>query len=103
MPGIRTDRVGAPRALQHRRPEVAADALARIVREERADVLTIYDANGGYGHPDHVQVHRVGLRAASLAGTPVVLEATVDRGLLLAPSAGCAGSPGCCRCPSCRT
>ena len=37
---------------------------------------------GGYGHPDHVQVHRVGLRAAELAGTPVVLEATVSRELL---------------------
>ena len=54
-----------------------ADALADVLREERADVLTIYDANGGYGHPDHVQVHRVGVLAARLAGTPVVLEATV--------------------------
>ena len=47
-------------------------------REERADVLTSYDPNGGYGHPDHVQVHRVGARApaAELAGTPrAVLEA----------------------------
>jgi len=63
--------------------DVAAEELARILREEDADVLTIYDVNGGYGHPDHVQVHRVGLRAASFAGTPVVLEATLDRGLLL--------------------
>jgi LmbE family N-acetylglucosaminyl deacetylase len=51
--------------------------LAEVLREEHADVLTIYDANGGYGHPDHVQVHRVGVLAAELAGTPVVLEATV--------------------------
>ena len=51
----------------------------RCCGEERADVLTIYDRNGGYGHPDHVQVHRVGTRAAELAGTPVVLEATVAR------------------------
>jgi LmbE family N-acetylglucosaminyl deacetylase len=54
-----------------------ATALAQILRQERADVLTIYDANGGYGHPDHVQVHRVGLLAAQRADTPVVLEATV--------------------------
>ncbi len=54
-----------------------AAALAEVLREEQADVLTIYDANGGYGHPDHVQVHRVGVLAARLAGTPVVLEATV--------------------------
>jgi LmbE family N-acetylglucosaminyl deacetylase len=57
----------------------ASGRLARILCEENADVLTIYDAAGGYGHPDHVQVHRVGLRAAELAGTPVVLEATIDR------------------------
>lgn len=54
----------------------AARQLATVLDEESADVLTIYDARGGYGHPDHVQVHRVGVRAAELAGTPVVLEAT---------------------------
>lgn len=63
--------------------DVAAARLAGILTEEHADVLTIYDPVGGYGHPDHVQVHRVGVRAAELASTPVVLEATIDRGLLL--------------------
>lgn len=57
---------------------LAAD-LAALLVEEGADVLTIYDENGGYGHPDHVQVHRVGAMAAEIAGTPVVLEATIDR------------------------
>jgi LmbE family N-acetylglucosaminyl deacetylase len=57
----------------------AAERLARILREERADVLTAYDENGNYGHPDHIQVHRVGIRAAELAGTPKVYEATMDR------------------------
>src|SRR5581483_4909219 len=57
----------------------AAARLARILREEAADTLTIYDERGGYGHPDHVQVHRVGVRAAELAGTARVYEATVDR------------------------
>jgi len=60
-------------------PAEPAARLAEILREERADVLTVYDAQGGYGHPDHVQVHRVGVLAAELAGTAVVLEATVDR------------------------
>lgn len=60
----------------------AAEKLAVILREEAADVLTTYDPNGGYGHPDHVQVHAVGGRAATLAGTPLVLEATVNRDLL---------------------
>lgn len=59
----------------------AAEALAEILREESADVLTIYDQNGGYGHPDHVQVHRVGTLAAQLADTPCVLEATVPGSL----------------------
>ena len=61
----------------------AAARLAAILREENADLLTVYDPAGGYGHPDHVQVHRVGVAAARLAGTRVVLEATVDRDLLL--------------------
>jgi len=61
----------------------AAARLAEVLAEERADVLTVYDRNGGYGHPDHVQVHRVGHRAAELAGTAVVLEATVDRTALV--------------------
>ena len=56
---------------------VCAARLAEVLLEEGADVLTIYDANGGYGHPDHIQVHRVGTLAARLAGTPVVVEATV--------------------------
>jgi LmbE family N-acetylglucosaminyl deacetylase len=64
--------------------EPAAQRLAAILVDERADVLTVYDAHGGYGHPDHVQVHRVGHRAAELAGTPVVLEATINRDLMTA-------------------
>src|SRR5207247_1856798 len=57
----------------------AAGRLAAILDEEQADILTIYDAHGNYGHPDHIQVHRVGVRAAELAGTPRVYEATVNR------------------------
>jgi LmbE family N-acetylglucosaminyl deacetylase len=60
-------------------PAGPAARLAAILREEGADVLTVYDERGGYGHPDHIQVHRVGVLAAELAGTRVVLEATVDR------------------------
>lgn len=59
--------------------EDAAAALAAILRDERAEVLTVYDERGGYGHPDHVRVHDVGLRAAELAGTPRVYCATVSR------------------------
>src|SRR5262245_23064451 len=37
----------------------AAARLARILAEERPDVFTVYDEHGNYGHPDHIQVHRV--------------------------------------------
>ena len=57
----------------------AAGRLAVILRAHRADMLLVYDEAGGYGHPDHRQVHRVGLAAAREAGTPRVLQATVDR------------------------
>ena len=56
----------------------AAERLASILEEETAEVLTVYDDNGVYGHPDHIQVHRVGVRAAERAGTPRVYEATVN-------------------------
>ncbi|MFD0658923.1 PIG-L deacetylase family protein [Thermocatellispora tengchongensis] len=63
--------------------EEAAQRLAAVLKEENAELVTIYDPAGGYGHPDHVQVHRVGKRAAEIAGTPIVLEATVNRDPLL--------------------
>ena len=66
----------------------AASRLADVLREEHADVLTVYEANGGYGHPDHVQVHVVGTLAARMAETPVVLEATAPSALFRAVLGG---------------
>lgn len=62
--------------------EEAAQRLAAILCAEDADLLLSYQANGGYGHRDHVQVHHVGRRAAQIAGTPRVLEATMPREVL---------------------
>jgi LmbE family N-acetylglucosaminyl deacetylase len=62
--------------------EIAARRLATILDEESPDVITIYDDNGGYGHPDHIQVHRVGMRAAELADVPVVAQGTMNRDLI---------------------
>ena len=54
--------------------------MAAILLEEDADILTGYDANGGYGHPDHLHVHRVARCAQAIAATsPRLLEATLDR------------------------
>jgi N-acetyl-1-D-myo-inositol-2-amino-2-deoxy-alpha-D-glucopyranoside deacetylase len=46
--------------------EAAAD-LVEVIREVRPQVLVTYDEFGGYGHPDHIQAHRVAMYAASLA------------------------------------
>src|SRR5262245_54997917 len=48
----------------------AADHLVRVIREVRPQVLVTYDEFGGYGHPDHIQAHRVATYAASLAAVP---------------------------------
>ncbi|MBE8472399.1 N-acetyl-1-D-myo-inositol-2-amino-2-deoxy-alpha-D-glucopyranoside deacetylase [Streptomyces justiciae] len=45
----------------------AAAHLVRVILEVRPHVLVTYDENGGYGHPDHIQAHRVAMRAADLA------------------------------------
>jgi LmbE family N-acetylglucosaminyl deacetylase len=60
----------------------AAGRLAAILVEEASDVLVVYDEHGGYGHPDHVQVHDVGVAAAGLAATPVLYLCTMDRGFV---------------------
>jgi LmbE family N-acetylglucosaminyl deacetylase len=57
----------------------AASKLALILNEEQADIVVTYDENGVYGHPDHIQVHRVGVRAAEYAGVNRVFEATFSR------------------------
>ncbi|MFF7839974.1 N-acetyl-1-D-myo-inositol-2-amino-2-deoxy-alpha-D-glucopyranoside deacetylase [Streptomyces ossamyceticus] len=48
----------------------AAAHLVAVVREVRPQVLVTYDPNGGYGHPDHIQAHRVAMRAVDLAADP---------------------------------
>ncbi|MEU1037530.1 N-acetyl-1-D-myo-inositol-2-amino-2-deoxy-alpha-D-glucopyranoside deacetylase [Streptomyces sp. NPDC005551] len=45
----------------------AAARLVEVIREVRPQVLVTYDPDGGYGHPDHIQTHRVAMRAAELA------------------------------------
>ena len=63
--------------------ESAAARLAALLAEERPDVLVIYDDHGGYGHPDHIQVHRVGMAAGSEAGVPIVAQVTMNRDLIV--------------------
>ncbi len=48
----------------------AAADLVAVIREVRPQVLVTYDDFGGYGHPDHIQAHRVAMYGAALAAAP---------------------------------
>src|SRR5213079_298000 len=50
--------------------EEAAEPLVRLVRQFRPHVMTTYDENGGYPHPDHVMCHKVSVEAFAAAGDP---------------------------------
>ncbi len=50
--------------------EVSTEALVREIRRFRPHVITTYDENGGYPHPDHVMTHRVSEAAFAAAGDP---------------------------------
>jgi LmbE family N-acetylglucosaminyl deacetylase len=53
--------------------------LASALADEAPDVLVVYDPDGGYGHPDHIQVHRVGHRWAETADIDRVRWVTMNR------------------------
>ena len=51
-------------------PEVAAGPLVKVIREFRPQVLTTYDENGGYPHPDHIMCHKISMAALRAAADP---------------------------------
>ncbi len=59
-----------PRCFWRADVDEAAAPLVQIMREVRPQAVVTYDANGFYGHPDHIQAHRVALRAFELAPDP---------------------------------
>jgi N-acetyl-1-D-myo-inositol-2-amino-2-deoxy-alpha-D-glucopyranoside deacetylase len=65
----------------------AADALAKVIDEVAADVIVTYDAAGSYGHPDHIQAHRVTRRAHERCGQSAKLYATALPRSVLAEAA----------------
>ncbi|MEU1751286.1 mycothiol conjugate amidase Mca [Micromonospora matsumotoense] len=50
--------------------EVAAGPLVKLMREFRPHVVTTYDEDGGYPHPDHIMCHKVSVAAFEAAGDP---------------------------------
>jgi N-acetyl-1-D-myo-inositol-2-amino-2-deoxy-alpha-D-glucopyranoside deacetylase len=61
------DPTPGPHAFALADPLPAARRLASVIRDRRPHVLITYDPQGGYRHPDHVQVHRVAMLAVDLA------------------------------------
>ena len=59
--------------------EEASDRLVAVLDEENADVLVGYDWHGGYGHPDHIMVHRVVHAAGAKRPSVALWEATMNR------------------------
>lgn len=71
---------GDPGSLAQADLDEAAGRLAAILDAEDADLLIGYDWHGGYGHPDHIKVHKVAYRAAELAQRrPRILEESTNR------------------------
>jgi len=62
-----------PRCFWRADVDEAARALLDVIEEVRPEVLVSYDANGFYGHPDHIQAHRVAWRAFE-KGTPGLVK-----------------------------
>jgi len=66
-----------PRAFWQADLDVAARHLVDVFREVLPQVLVTYDSNGGYGHPDHINAHRVAMRAVELATAEGIAPAKV--------------------------
>jgi N-acetyl-1-D-myo-inositol-2-amino-2-deoxy-alpha-D-glucopyranoside deacetylase len=65
MMGLPTN--DAPGSFWQADVDEAAGELLGVIREVRPQVMVSYDANGFYGHPDHIQAHRVAWRAFELS------------------------------------
>ena len=73
------DANGRPDCFWQADVDEAAAYLASALADEAPDVLVVYDPDGGYGHPDHIQVHRVGHRWAEMADIDRVRWVTMNR------------------------
>jgi N-acetyl-1-D-myo-inositol-2-amino-2-deoxy-alpha-D-glucopyranoside deacetylase len=77
-----------PRCFWRAPVPAAAALLAEIISEVRPSVIVCYDANGGYGHPDHIQAHRAAWQARLLAAPEARFYATAMPASAAAAAAG---------------
>jgi N-acetyl-1-D-myo-inositol-2-amino-2-deoxy-alpha-D-glucopyranoside deacetylase len=66
-----------PRAFVNADRASVTAAIVAVIREVRPHVVVTYDPDGGYGHPDHIQAHRIVTAAVEAAGTEQFPEAGV--------------------------
>ena len=69
------------RSLTNAPVERVAQQVADWAGRHGLDYLVTYDSTGGYGHPDHVHLHHVGVRAATIAGIPLIEVLPTRRGI----------------------
>jgi LmbE family N-acetylglucosaminyl deacetylase len=70
------DTNNAPEAFTNIAVDVAAARLSALMEHYRPQVVVTYDEDGGYGHPDHIQAHRITLAAAEATQIPAKLYYT---------------------------
>jgi len=74
-----TETTADPAAFCNADLDEATGRLLGLFADEQIHAVVGYDANGTYGHPDHVQVHRLAHHGAATLGAAFVMEATYDR------------------------
>jgi LmbE family N-acetylglucosaminyl deacetylase len=62
--------IDAPDSFWSTPVDEAAARLAELMRRYQPDVVVTYDENGFYGHPDHIQAHRITMAAVAQTGIP---------------------------------
>ena len=70
-----------PRTFWQADLDEAARRLTWLIRTHKPDVVTTYNAFGGYGHPDHIRVHDVAIRAVPRAADPAWYPEQIENGL----------------------
>jgi LmbE family N-acetylglucosaminyl deacetylase len=63
-------------------PGEAVGKIVALIRRERPDVVVTFDENGGYGHPDHMAIHRFTRAAFAAAADPAAYPEQIEAGLL---------------------
>jgi LmbE family N-acetylglucosaminyl deacetylase len=70
-----------PRSFWQADLDEATGRLVWLIRRYQPDVMTTYNSFGGYGHPDHIRVHDISIRAYERAGDPAWYPKQLENGL----------------------